>query len=122
MQGKSCVRGAYSMKKIWGYLRDYFRDQCNYRYLAALMLLLAAGIYLNFFVKSEDVWIKADPISARRLLKYLGGYLAVFGGAYALQMVFDRDKALRSPRSFMRLCWPMSRSIASSRISAASPI
>lgn len=86
------------MKKIWGYLRDYFRDQCNYRYLAVLVLFVAAGVYFNFFVRSEDVWIKSDFNSGRRLLKYIGGYFVVFGGAYGLQLLMDRDNALRSPK------------------------
>ncbi len=60
------------------------------------MLFIAACIYINFFVKSEEVWIKPDINGPRRLLKYIGGYATVFGGAYMLQMLFDKDKALRS--------------------------
>lgn len=86
------------MKKILGYLRDYFRGQCNYWYLGTLVLLLAPCVYYNFFVLSEDRWIKTDPDAVRRLLKYLAGYFAIFGGAYALQIIFDRDKALRSAK------------------------
>ncbi len=84
------------MKKIWGFLRDYFRTQCNWRYLAALMVFVAICVYINFFVKSEEVWIKPDVNAPRRLLKYIGGYTTVFGGAYALQTLFDKDSALRS--------------------------
>ena len=83
------------MKQIIGYLRDYYRSQCNFRYLALLMLFIGAGIYINFFVVSEDVWIKADPDSPSRLLKYIGGYFVVFGGAYGLQLLADRDPRLR---------------------------
>jgi hypothetical protein len=84
------------MKKILGYLRDFFRSQCNYRYLAVLMVCLAAAVYINYFRFSEDKWIKLDPSSGRRLLKYLTGYSVVFAGAYALLLAFDGDKYLRS--------------------------
>jgi len=84
------------MKKIISYLRDYFREQCNYRYLVLLMLFLAACVAINFGYKSEDQWIMYDPSPVSRLLKYIGGYLFVFGGAYALQIVADpTDKRLR---------------------------
>jgi hypothetical protein len=86
------------MKKILGYLKDYFFGQCNYLYLAVLMLFIAGAVYLNFFVLSEDVWVKIDPNATRRLLKYIGGYLIVFGGAYLILIAFDKDEALRSPR------------------------
>jgi len=86
------------MKTIIGYLRDYFRVECNYRYLGALMLFVAAGIYLNYFVLSEDVWIKADPHSGHRLLKYIAGYFTVFGGAYLLLLATDNDRSLRSTK------------------------
>jgi membrane protease YdiL (CAAX protease family) len=86
------------MKKIVGYLRDYFRSECNYRYLALLMVAVAAAIYVNYFVVSENVWIKSDPQSGRRLAKYLGGYFTMFGGAYFLNLVVDKDPRLRSPR------------------------
>lgn len=86
------------MKKITGYLRDYFRNDCNYRYLAGLVPAIVLSIYVSFFVKTEDEWIKADPDSVSRLLKYLAGYFSVFGGAYLLQVLFDRDKHLRSPK------------------------
>ncbi len=85
------------MKKIIGYLRDYFRNDCNYPYLIILMVLLGAATYLNFFVLSEDVWIKADPDSGRRLLKYLAGYFCIFGGAYLVLCLVDKDRRLRSP-------------------------
>jgi membrane protease YdiL (CAAX protease family) len=49
-------------------------------------------------VLSEDVWIKADPHDARRLLKYIAGYFSIFGGAYLIQLVVDRDRGLRSPK------------------------
>jgi membrane protease YdiL (CAAX protease family) len=85
------------MKKIIGYLGDYWKEQCNYRYLAVLMLLLAGAIAANFGYKSEDDWIKADPSEGSRLVKYLLGYTVVFGGAYALQAAIDyKDKRLRS--------------------------
>ncbi len=85
------------MKKIIGYLRDYFREQCNYRYLALLMLCLAYAIAVNFGYKSEDQWIKADYDAGSRFVKYLAGYTIMFGGAYALQIITDpKDKTLRS--------------------------
>jgi hypothetical protein len=86
------------MKKIWGYLRDYFTVQCNYRYLVALAAFVGLSIYLNFFVFSEDQWIKADAHVARRLLKYVCGYSVVFGGAYLLQVLSDKDKRLRTTK------------------------
>ena len=84
------------MKKIIGYLRDYLRNDCNYYYLAVLMLLLAGCVAVNFGYVSEDEFIKADPRTGWRLVKYLGGYFAIFGGAYALQLLMDKDKRLRS--------------------------
>jgi hypothetical protein len=89
------------MRKIWSYLRDYFGQECNYRYLAALMVFVGAAIYLNYFVYSEDLWIKADFHSGRRLLKYLLGYIIIFGGAYLLQLFFDKDNALRSNKLWL---------------------
>lgn len=89
------------MRKIWSYLRAYFSRECNYAYLIVLMLLVGAGVYVNYFVLSEDLWIKADSSTARRLLKYLGGYAVFFGGAYLLQLLFDKDKALRRPKLWM---------------------
>jgi hypothetical protein len=86
------------MRKIWTYLRDYFREQCNYWYLAVLMVFIALGVYVNFSIESEDLWVKIDPSAIRRLLKYIGGYFIVFGGAYLIQIAFDKDKSLRSPR------------------------
>src|SRR5262245_35172691 len=86
------------MKKILGYLKDYFRNSCDYRYLATLLLFLAAAIYVNYFVVPENVWIKADPRADIRLLKYFGGYLTIFGGAYLIQMIFDRSPQLQSQR------------------------
>jgi membrane protease YdiL (CAAX protease family) len=93
------------MKKIWGYLRHYFTEQCNYRYLVALAAFISLGIYLNFFVVSEDYWIKADPNAARRLLKYLCGYSAVFGGAYLLQILSDKDRSLRSRKLWLLIAF-----------------
>ncbi|MEO6832727.1 MAG: CPBP family glutamic-type intramembrane protease [Chitinophagaceae bacterium] len=84
------------MKTIIGYVRDYFKKDCNYRYLLALCFFLGAAIFINFFVVSEDVWIKADPSSLHRLLKYLLGYFVMFGGAYSLLLFFDKDPKLRS--------------------------
>jgi membrane protease YdiL (CAAX protease family) len=90
------------MKKIIGYLCDYFKEQCNYRYLILLMVFLAGTIAINFGYKSEDEWIKFDPDDTSRLLKYLLGYTVVFGGAYALQIVADRsDKNLRNGRLWL---------------------
>jgi membrane protease YdiL (CAAX protease family) len=93
------------MKKIWGYLRDYFSAQCNYRYLGALKAFVGLGIYLNFFKLSEDQWIKADPNAIRRLLKYLGGYTVVFGGAYLLQLLFDKDRCLRTKKLWLLIAF-----------------
>jgi len=84
------------MKAIIGYLRDYFRKDCNIRYLLALGVFVAAAIFLNFFVLSEDHWIKNDPRTFVRLLKYLAGYFSMFGGAYLLLLLLDQDPALRS--------------------------
>jgi hypothetical protein len=86
------------MKQLVAYLRDYFRNDCNYRYLAALIIAVGIAVYVNFFVLSEDVWIKADPHSGSRLLKYIAGYFTVFGGAYLLQIMTDADRSLRAPR------------------------
>ncbi|MBS1629399.1 MAG: hypothetical protein JST27_05010 [Bacteroidetes bacterium] len=84
------------MKKIIGYLSSYFREQLNFRYLVVLILFIALAVYLNFYVRSEDDWIKADPDALRRLLKYILGYACMFGGAYALLLPFDKDRSLRS--------------------------
>jgi hypothetical protein len=86
------------MKKILGYLKDYFRNHCNYRFLVALLVFLAIAIYVNYFVISENIWIKADPRPSVRLLKYFVGYLCIFGGAYAIQMIFDRSAELKNSR------------------------
>lgn len=89
------------MKKVIGYLLGYFREHCNYRYLAVLMLFIAAAVYLNFFVRSEDAWVKADPDSLHRLLKYILGYACMFGGAYVLLLPFDKDRSLRSKKLWL---------------------
>lgn len=86
------------MKKIIGYLRDYFRHDCNYRYLAVLTIAVGLSIFVSYFVKTEDEWIKADPVALHRLLKYIAGYFTMFGGAYLLLLLFDKDPQLRSPR------------------------
>jgi hypothetical protein len=83
------------MRKIFGYLRDYFRG-LNYPYLLVLLHLLALAVFVNFGVYSEDNWIKADPDSLHRLLKYIAGYGVMYGGAWLLLMAFDRDRRLRS--------------------------
>ncbi len=90
------------MKKIIGYLRDYFAEQCNYRYLIVLMLCLAGAIAVNFGYLSEDRWIKYDPDTSSRLIKYLVGYSVVFGGAYALLSAIDfKDRSLRSGKLWL---------------------
>lgn len=105
MLPRFCRHGACSMKKIWGYLRDYFSTQCNYRYLAVLAVCIGFSIYLNFIVCSEDQWIKADPHAVQRLLKYLCGYSVVFGGAYLLQLLFDRDRCLRAKKLWLLIAF-----------------
>lgn len=85
------------MKKILGYILDYFRDSCKVGYLIALMIFLALAIYVNYFVISESVWIKNDPDASSRLLKYCAGYFGIFGFAYLLQIFFDRSAQLRKP-------------------------
>lgn len=87
------------MKKIIGYLRRYLREHCNYRYLALLMVFVAAWVAVNFGYVSEDQFIKEDPRQGIRLLKYIAGYFLIFGGAYALQAVAEpQDRRLRSPK------------------------
>jgi hypothetical protein len=86
------------MRKIIGYLRDYFRDSLDYRYLTVLMILLAGAVFVNFGLVSEDEWIKEDPSSISRLLKYLAGYAVIYGGAWLLLLAFDRDPRLRDGR------------------------
>lgn len=92
------------MKTIIGYVRDYLRKDCPYGYLLCLSALLGLLIYVNYYVVSEDVWIKNDPSSLRRLLKYFAGYSVVFGGAYGLLLLFDKDKRLRSGYLWWLVC------------------
>lgn len=90
------------MKKILQYLLDYFKKDCNYAYLILLMIGTGICVYLNFGYISEDVFIKADPREGWRLVKYLGGYFVVFGGAYALQMIIDyKDARLRNGKLWL---------------------
>lgn len=85
------------MKIIIGYLRHYFKEDCNYRYLAVLMVFVAAAIAINFGYLSEEDWIKRDFNTTSRLVKYIAGYAVMFGGAYALLLlVTPRDKSLHS--------------------------
>lgn len=86
------------MRKIFGFVQDYFRQSCNYRYLFAIAVFLGVTIYVNYFVISENQWIKADPRDGYRLLKYIGGYLGMFGAAYLILLAFDKSSELRSPR------------------------
>lgn len=86
------------MRRIIGYLRDYFRHGLNYGYLAVLVIFVAGSVAVNFGLVSEDEWIKQDPSSMSRLLKYLLGYGVIYGGAWLLLLVFDRDPRLRSGR------------------------
>ena len=90
------------MKKIIGYIRDYLKEDCNFTYLIALMVFLAGCVYINFGIKSEDEFIKPDPSSTMRLVKYLVGYFIIFGGAYGLQALIDyKDTRLRSPKLWL---------------------
>ena len=90
------------MKKIISYIRDYFKEDCNYTYLIALMAFIAACICINFGYKSEDDFIKPDPSDVSRLVKYLVGYFIIFGGAYGLLAFIDRtDARLRSPKLWL---------------------
>lgn len=95
-----------TMKKIIGYLRDYFKEDCSYPYLFLLMILLAGTVVLNFGYISEDTFIKNDPRAGWRLVKYLAGYFVMFGGAYALQAVMDRkDARLRDGRLWLLIAF-----------------
>jgi membrane protease YdiL (CAAX protease family) len=84
------------MKKIIRYVTDFFRHDCNYTYLALLILLVGAFTFINFYYLSEDRWIHQDLNALSRLIKYCTVYFVVFGGAYALQAVVDfSDRRLR---------------------------
>jgi membrane protease YdiL (CAAX protease family) len=90
------------MKKILHYLLDYFKKDCNYTYLILLMIGTGICVAINFGYVSEDVFIKGDPREGWRLIKYIGGYFVVFGGAYALQMAVDyKDARLRSGKLWL---------------------
>lgn len=90
------------MKKIISYITDYFKEDCNYIYLVLLMIGTGICVAINFGYISEDEFIKADPREWWRLLKYIGGYFIIFGGAYALQLGVDfKDSRLRNGKLWL---------------------
>lgn len=85
------------MKKIIGYLKTHFIEECNKKFLVLALLFSIVLLYLNFHYNFEYTYIKYDFNPVTRLAKYILLYLVAFGGAYLLQIIADpKDKILRS--------------------------
>jgi len=79
------------LKKIFGLLKGYYRDEFNVRSLL-LVLLLAAGLtavayHNNYYLQT----IEYQPALSTQIFRYAIMYLLAFGGGFLLQSIGERD-------------------------------
>lgn len=87
------------MKKVLTLVGAFLRRPETAKELVSALLLAGVMVVVNYFFLSEETFIRFEPDTTLRLVKYIGLYGIAFGGAYLLQAILNpKDASLRNPR------------------------
>src|SRR6266850_7612113 len=90
------------MKKLWGLFKDHFAEDFSLPYYLSVLVFLAGGIVLNYYLEIEtriDRY-EGNPV---RILYYFALYGASYFGGFALMIFFCKQQALLRSRPFWSL-------------------
>ncbi len=88
------------MKKIWGYLKSYFKEEVKPLYFLSVMALVAISIYFEYTADLERTYVlKHWGDIPRHFLASVVMYAIPFVGSYLLYMAFyKRWDLLKNPK------------------------
>ena len=87
------------MKKLWDLIKNHVVEDFSWRYYLSLLVFLAAGIILNYYLEIETRIdrLEGNPI---RIFYYFVLYGVAYFGGFALMVFFRKQHALVRSKPF----------------------
>src|SRR6267143_3234455 len=90
------------MKKLWNFFKNHFAEDFSWPYYLSLLVFLAAGIVLNYYLEIETR-IDRNEGNPIRILYYFALYGVAYFGGFVLMVFFRKQQSLMRSKAFWLL-------------------